>query len=308
LWNATRFALMNLEGHDCGQSAGQPMDFSDADRWIAARLQQAIGEVHEAFAAYRFDQAARAIYEFVWDETCDWYLELAKVQLSNGTPEQQRATRRTLATVLEATLRLAHPVIPFITEELWQKVAPLAGAAYKVSPSGDGGDSIMLAPYPRVDAAQRHPDSVARVLLLKELVNACRALRGEMNLSPAQRVPLVIEGDAAVIGALAPYISVLGKLSEVSAVVALPEADAPVQLVGALRLMLVVEINKDEERARLAKEIARIQNEITKAQGKLANSSFVDRAPAAVVQQEQARLADFAAMLQKLEAQHARLG
>jgi valyl-tRNA synthetase len=166
----------------------------------------------------------------------------------------------------------------------------------------------MLAPYPRVDAAQRHPDSVARVLLLKELVNACRALRGEMNLSPAQRVPLVIEGDATVIGALAPYISALGKLSEVSAVAALPEADAPVQLVGALRLMLVVEIDKDEERARLAREIARIQNEITKAQGKLANSSFVDRAPAAVVQQEQARLADFAAMLQKLEAQHARLG
>jgi valyl-tRNA synthetase len=308
LWNATRFALMNLEGHDCGQDASQPMEFSDADRWITARLQQAVGEVHAAFAAYRFDQAARAVYEFVWDEYCDWYLELAKVQLNNGTPEQQRATRRTLASVLEATLRLAHPIIPFITEELWQKVAPLAGAASMASPSGDGGDSIMLAAYPQVDEAQRHPDSVARIQLLKELVNACRTLRGEMNLSPAQRVPLVIEGDAAVIGALAPYISALGKLSEVSAVPALADADAPVALVGDLRMMLVVEINKDEERARLAKEIARIQGEIAKAQGKLANASFVDRAPAAVVQQEQARLADFAAMLQKLEAQHARLG
>jgi len=299
LWNATRFALMNLEGHDCGQDAAQPMDFSDADRWIADRLQQAIAEVHEAFAAYRFDQAARAVYEFVWDETCDWYLELAKVQLNNGTPEQQRATRRTLATVLEATLRLAHPIIPFITEELWQKVAPLAGVE---------GDSIMRAAYPQPDTTRVSPDSVARIQMLKELVNACRTLRGEMNLSPAQRVPLVIEGDSAVIGTLAPYISALGKLSEVSAITALADADAPVALVGDMRLMLVVAIDKDEERARLAKEIARIQNEITKAQGKLANPSFVDKAPAAVVQQEQARMADFAAMLVKLQAQHARLG
>jgi valyl-tRNA synthetase len=201
--------------------------------------------------------------------------------------------------VLEATLRLAHPISPFITEELWQKVAPLAGIT---------GDSIMQAVYPQPDPTLDQPDSVARIHLLKELVNACRTLRGEMSLSPAQRVPLVIEGDAAVIGALAPYISALGKLSDVSAVPALADADAPVALVGDMRLMLVVEINKDEERARLAKEIARVQGEIAKAQGKLGNPSFVDKAPAAVVQQEQTRLADFEAMLVKLEAQHARLG
>jgi valyl-tRNA synthetase len=312
LWNATRFGLMKLEGHDCGQDANTPpsppgggaggegrFEYSDADRWIAARLQQAVTEVHAAFSAYRFDQAARAVYEFVWDEYCDWYLELAKVQLNNGTPEQQRATRRTLASVLEATLRLAHPIIPYITEELWQKVAPLASVS---------GDTIMLAGFPQVEPTQAHADSVTRIQTLKELVNACRTLRSEMNLSPAQRVPLVIEGDTAVINALAPYITALGKLSEVTAVAALADADAPVALVGDMRLMLVVEINKDEERARLAKEITRITGEISKAKGKLSNASFVDKAPAAVVEQEKTRLADFKTMLQKLEAQHARLG
>jgi valyl-tRNA synthetase len=305
LWNATRFALMNLEGHDflpspAGGGVGEAgqFDYSDADKWVAARLQQAVNDVHDAFAAYRFDLAARAVYEFVWDEYCDWYLELAKVQLNVGTPEQQRATRHTLATILEATLRLAHPVIPFITEELWQKVAPLAGTT---------GDSIMLATYPQADATQHHPGSIARIQLLKELVNACRTLRGEMNLSPAQRVPAVIEGDTAVIHALAPYISALAKLSGVSAAATLAEADAPVALVGDMRVMLVVEIDKGTERTRLDKEIARIEGEIGKAQGKLANPSFVDRAPAAVVEQEKTRLADFGTMLAKLRAQRTRL-
>ena len=298
LWNATRFALMNLEGHDCGLDSSASFEYSDADHWISARLQQATQDIREAFAAYRFDQAARSVYEFVWDEYCDWYLELAKVQLAGGNEAQQRATRKTLATVLEATLRLAHPIIPFITEELWHKVAPLAGVR---------GTSIMLAAYPVSDGNAAYTDSATRIATLKELVNACRTLRSEMNLSPAQRVPLVIEGDAGLINALAPYIKALGKLSEVSAVDRLADADAPVALVGDLRVMLVVEIDRDAERTRLAKEITRIEGEIKKAEGKLGNASFVDRAPTAVVEQERARLEDFARMLQKLREQHARL-
>ncbi len=298
LWNATRFALMNLEGHDCGLDPSLPLAFSDADRWILSRLQQATSEVHTAFAAYRFDQAARAVYEFVWDEYCDWYLELAKVQLGNGSADQQRATRQTLARVLETTLRLAHPLIPFITEELWQKVAPLAGQT---------GDSIMLAAYPLADTSQSYPDSLARISLLKELVSACRALRSEMNLSPALRVPLVIEGELTRLNPLTPYIGALAKLSEVTIVARLPDADAPVAIVGEIRLMLKIEINKTEELARLAKEIARVSGEIGKAHGKLGNTGFVDRAPAAVVEQEKSRLADFEATLEKLHAQHNRL-
>ncbi len=298
LWNATRFALMNLEGHDCGQDASLPLEFTDADRWIVSRLHQAIGEVHAAFGTYRFDQAARAIYEFVWDEYCDWYLELAKVQLNNGTLEQQRATRQTLARVLEATLRLAHPIIPFITEELWQKVAPLAGQE---------GDSIMQAIYPALDDFQSSPESLVQIKLLKELVSGCRTLRSELNLSPAVRVPLVIEGDTTQLQAFTPYISALAKLSEVSIVERLPNADAPIAIVNEIRLMLKIEINKDEELGRLAKEIARISGEIIKAQGKLGNANFVARAPQVVVEQEKARLSDFEITLEKLQVQHLKL-
>ncbi|HWU98842.1 MAG TPA: valine--tRNA ligase [Oxalicibacterium sp.] len=316
LWNATRFVLMNCEGHDCGFrdapcaagdcDPGGYTDFSQADRWIVSLLQRVEADIAKGFADYRFDNIASSIYQFIWDEYCDWYLEVAKVQIQIGTEAQQRATRRTLLRVLETILRLAHPVIPFITEQLWQTVAPLTGI--KLNPAGD---TIMLQKYPESQPGKIDEAAEQWMTELKSLTDACRNLRGEMQLSPALRVPLIMEAGNAEqstrLQSFAPYLQSLAKLSEVQVVDKLPESPAPVSIVGTTKLMLKVEIDVAAERERLTKEITRLDGEITKANAKLGNESFVARAPAQVVAQEKERVANFSATLDKLREQFAKL-
>ncbi len=315
LWNATRFTLMNCEGHDCGLqehtkaecAVGQPfhgyLSFSQADRWISSVLQKVEAEVAKGFAEYRLDNVANAIYDFVWNEFCDWYLEIAKVQIQTGDASQQRATRRTLIRTLEAILRLAHPIIPFITEELWQKVAPVAGLP---------GPSVSIARYPESQPAKIDEAAIAHVVKLKALVDACRTLRGEMNVSPATRLPLYVLGDTAFMQAAGPVLQALAKLNEVrvfedEAAWAAAAQAAPVAVVGEARMCLFMEIDVAAEKARLGKEAARLEGEITKATAKLSNEAFVAKAPPAVIDQEKKRVGDFSATLDKVREQLARL-
>ncbi|BEI40405.1 valine--tRNA ligase [Polynucleobacter sp. HIN9] len=317
LWNATRFVLMSCPGDEkdngfapCDNQCGPEgyLDFSQADRWIVSQLQRTEADVAKGFADYRFDNIALAIYQFVWDEYCDWYLELAKVQLQHGSPAQQRATRRTLLRVLETILRLAHPIIPFITEELWQTIGPKSGKALSNQPL----QSIALQPYPVSQSDKIDPASELWMGEVKSIIDACRNLRGEMQISPAQKVPLWIYGDTDFLTKAAPYLSALAKLSEVKIVTdeSTLEKDAPgapIALVGRNKLLLKIEVDPKAEEARLTKEITRLANEIAKCQSKLNNESFVSRAPAAVLEQEKKRLADFEVSHAKLTEQLAKL-
>ena len=316
LWNASRFVLMNCEGQDCGlkehtKEECQPggpahgyMQFSQADRWISSLLQKTEAEVAKGFEEYRLDNVANTIYDFVWNEYCDWYLEIAKVQIQNGTEAQQRATRRTLIRTLEAILRLAHPIIPFITEALWQVVAPVAGIP---------GESVSIARYPQAQLDKIDEASIAHMGRVKGLVDACRALRGEMNVSPSTRLPLYTVGDTDFMRGVGPVLQALAKLSEVKvfddeAAWAAAAQAAPVAVVGEARLALYMEIDVAAEKARLSKEIARIEGEVAKANNKLSNEAFVAKAPPAVIDQEKKRIADFGATLTRLRDQLGRLG
>ncbi|MFM7000601.1 MAG: valine--tRNA ligase [Limnohabitans sp.] len=316
LWNATRFVLMNCEGQDCGLkehtkeecavggAAHGYMSFSKADRWISSHLQRVEADVAKGFAEYRLDNVANTIYDFVWNEFCDWYLEIAKVQINTGNDAQKRATRRTLIRTLETIMRLAHPIIPFITEELWQKVSVVAGRP---------GESVSIAAYPVSQPERIDADAEAHVAKLKTLVDACRNLRGEMNVSPATRLPMYVLGDTAFLQSAAPVLQSLAKLSEVKVFdneaewVAAAQA-APVAVVGEARLCLFMEVDVAAEKIRLAKEAARLEGEITKANSKLGNEAFVAKAPPAVIEQEKKRVADFGATLEKIRQQLQRLG
>ena len=299
LWNATNFVLMNTEDKDCGQDEMQPLAFTFADQWIIGKLQQAEAAVAEAFETYRFDLAAQTLYEFVWNEYCDWYIELAKVQIQTGCPTTQSTTRRTLVRVLETILRLLHPIMPFITEELWQVVAPLANAKT--------ADSIMLAAYPQADKEQIVQTAFDKMAALKDLVEEVRKLRGEMGIAPNVKAPLFVEGSAELEGLL-KYLPSLTRLTEAKLVDSLPEAeDAPVAVCNGARLMLKVEIDKAAETARLSKEAEKLQKALDKLNAKLSKPGYTEKAPAHLVEKDKADLAELEDKMAKVQTQLAKL-
>jgi valyl-tRNA synthetase len=302
LWNAARYVLMNTEGEDCGEGGGA-LKLSVADNWIISRLQRTEQAVIEAIEGYRFDHAAQAIYEFTWNEYCDWYLELSKPILiaEDGSAAAKRGTRHTLVSVLEQLLRLAHPIMPFITEEIWQRVAPLAGKA---------GETIMRQPFPTPNLSRLDQEAEEEMEWVMAFILGVRRIRGEMNIAPGKPLSLLLqngsEQDAALLEVNRHYLSTLGRLEFITWLSPTQEPpESAIALVGEMKLLIPMAglIDKEAESARLEKEIAKLNKEIEGVEAKLANPNFVDKAPAAVVEKERKRIDERRHTLTQLEAQ-----
>ena len=311
LWNAARYVLMNTEGEDCGAAEetakGSDIKLSLADRWIRSRLQQTISNVTDAIEGYRFDHAAQAIYEFTWNEYCDWYLELSKTVLNNenSTEAARRGTRKTLVTVLETLLRLAHPVIPFITEEIWQQVAPLAGVK---------GKTIMLQPWPVADESLLDTYAEDEMLWVMQFILGIRKIKGEMNISPGKQVPVLLSQCTPIDEQRAidhrAYLDFLARTESISVISGSDEEpESAITLVGDMRVLIPMAglIDKEAEIKRLEKEIGRFDGEIQRLEKKLSNRGFVDKAPEAVVQKERDKLVDAEKAMANLQAQITRI-
>ena len=301
IWNATNFVLMNTEDKDCGYgaTATEPRGYSFPDMWIVGRLNQTIEQVTQAYETYRFDLAAESLYSFVWNDYCDWYLELAKVQLQTGCESRQRATRHTLLCVLEVSLRLLHPIMPFITEELWQTIAPMCDAKT--------ADSIMLAPFPVYDSEWIDQTAFDKMNTLQELIGAVRNLRGEMGIAPSVKAPLFVES-ADNLADYLKYLPMMARLTEATQVATLPESDdAPVAVMNGARLMLKVEVDKAAETARLNKEAEKLQKALDKLNAKLSKPGYTDKAPAHLVEKDKAELAELEEKMAKVKVGLAKL-
>lgn len=304
IWNAARYVLMNTEGQDCAQN-GTEVELSLADKWIISRLQHAEDAVNKAYDTYRFDLAAQVVYEFMWHEYCDWYLELSKPVLwdENATPAQLAGTRRTLVRVLEGFLRLAHPMMPFITEEIWQRVAPLAGQE---------GETIMTRPYPAADEAKKNAEAEADVEWLKGVIEGVRNIRGEMNIAPSKPLEVFFRGgseqDKARMEANLTFLQKLAKIESITWLESGSEAPmSATALVGDMEVLVPMAglIDKEAELARLQKEIDKASKDLQRIEGKLGNESFVAKAPAAVVEKEKAKCEDLKSVVARLEEQKA---
>ncbi|ULJ60598.1 valine--tRNA ligase [Wielerella bovis] len=295
IWNATNFVLMNTEDKDCGYGAHatEPRAYSFPDQWIIGRVNQVEEQVAKAYESYRFDLAAELLYSFIWNDYCDWYLELAKVQLQTGCASRQRATRHTLLRVLEVSLRLLHPIMPFITEELWQVIAPMCDR--KVA------DSIMNAPFPIADLSFVEQSAFDKMTALQDLIGAVRNLRGEMGIAPSVKAPLFVES-ADDLADYLKYLPMMARLTEATQVATLPESeDSPVAVCNGARLMLKVEVDKAAETARLNKEAEKVQKALDKLNAKLSKEGYMDKAPAHLVEKDKAELADLQEKIAKIQ-------